>query len=135
MDWLNGGSTNFRSKSCGTCQTPISTKKYCSVACQKDFEWLQKKGLVIKGEGNSSAVKRYLLEQGHICNCCKNTIWNNVPIPLELEHKDGNSKNNSLDNTELLCPNCHALTPTYKNRNRGNGRASRRKRYAEGKSY
>jgi hypothetical protein len=39
------------------------------------------------------------------------------PIPLELDHIDGHHWNNSLDNLRLLCPNCHAQTPTYKARN------------------
>ena len=54
---------------------------------------------------------------------------------MELEHKDGNSSNNSLDNVCLLCPNCHSQTDTYKNKNKGNGRHYRRLRYSEGKSY
>jgi 5-methylcytosine-specific restriction endonuclease McrA len=39
-------------------------------------------------------------------------------IPLELEHRDGNFLNNSPDNLEILCPNCHSLTPTYKGANK-----------------
>jgi predicted HNH restriction endonuclease len=54
---------------------------------------------------------------------------------LELEHKDGNGENNDLKNICLLCPNCHSQTATYKNKNKGNGRHYRRKRYSEGKSY
>ena len=50
-------------------------------------------------------------------------------IPLEIEHKDGNYANNSEDNLELLCPNCHSLTATYKGANRGNGRKARNKYY------
>src|SRR6516164_8655510 len=48
------------------------------------------------------------------CYGCNLTIWLNRPIPLELEHKDGNHDNNTLENLILLCPNCHALTPTYR---------------------
>jgi 5-methylcytosine-specific restriction endonuclease McrA len=66
-----------------------------------------------------------------------NPITNNVPI--ELEHIDGDSTNNSLENLKLLCPNCHSLTPTFGALNKGNGRWSkrklnRRKRYNDGKS-
>ena len=53
----------------------------------------------------------------HKCNKCKLTTWLTHPIPLELEHKDGNHLNNNLDNLELLCPNCHAFTPTYRGKN------------------
>lgn len=55
--------------------------------------------------------------RGHQCECCHNTEWNNQPIPLEIHHKDGDHLNNVLDNLQLLCPNCHALTENYKGRN------------------
>ena len=52
------------------------------------------------------------------CNNCGGTHWMGQDIPLELEHKDGNHHNNSLDNLELLCPNCHAQTSTYRGKNK-----------------
>lgn len=48
------------------------------------------------------------------CECCHNTEWNGKPIPLELHHKDGNHNNNSFDNLQILCPNCHAQTDYYR---------------------
>lgn len=47
-------------------------------------------------------------------------------IPLEVEHIDGNYKNNTPENVTLLCPNCHSLTSTYKGANKGNGRKERK---------
>jgi 5-methylcytosine-specific restriction endonuclease McrA len=59
------------------------------------------------------------------CGWCEiNPITNKVPI--QLEHIDGNSENNSLDNLKILCPNCHSLTPTFGALNKGNGRELRR---------
>ena len=52
-----------------------------------------------------------------MCNKCGNTQWLGLDIPLELHHKDGNKDNNSLENLELLCPNCHYFTDTYKSKN------------------
>jgi hypothetical protein len=46
-------------------------------------------------------------------------------VPVEVEHVDGNWENNRLDNLTLLCPNCHALTPTFRALNWGRGRAHR----------
>jgi hypothetical protein len=53
------------------------------------------------------------------CNNCHLSTWLDNPIPLELDHIDGNNSNNNLDNLRLLCPNCHALTPTYRGKNKG----------------
>ena len=69
----------------------------------------------------SYKLKRRLLKEGifkHQCMNCRRTKWAGKPIPLELDHIDGNNKNNSLTNLRLLCPNCHALTPTYRSKNR-----------------
>lgn len=47
-------------------------------------------------------------------------------VPLEVHHIDGNYKNNSEDNLQLLCPSCHSLTSTYGGANRGCGRGKHR---------
>lgn len=68
----------------------------------------------------SDKVRLKLLKEKykeHKCECCQLTEWNGKPIPLELHHIDGNHYNNSLDNFQLLCPNCHAFTDSYRGRN------------------
>lgn len=62
--------------------------------------------------------KRIIYEQDCKCNRCKLSEWMGEKIPLELEHKDGNHFNNERDNLEILCPNCHALTSTWRGRNK-----------------
>jgi hypothetical protein len=116
--------------------------KYCSNRCQIDYQYNLKIAewkithIASSGSGSAPWLKRYLFEkQNGQCNHCKNTEWLGKPINLELEHKDGNSVNDHEDNVELLCPNCHSYTPTYKGRNKGSGRHSRRERYAAGKSF
>lgn len=52
-----------------------------------------------------------------MCNSCGLEDWLGEKIPLELEHKDGTSTNHKLSNLELLCPNCHAQTSTYRGKN------------------
>lgn len=69
----------------------------------------------------SFRLKNRLIKEGILeptCSCCGNSEWLGGPIPLELDHIDGNSANNSLTNLRLLCPNCHALTPTYRGKNK-----------------
>jgi 5-methylcytosine-specific restriction endonuclease McrA len=53
------------------------------------------------------------------CARCRRHTWEGGPIPLELDHIDGDRTNNLLENLRLLCPNCRALTPTYRGRNIG----------------
>lgn len=62
--------------------------------------------------------KRIIYEQDSKCNRCDLSEWMGEKIPLELEHKDGNHFNNDRDNLEILCPNCHALTSTWRGRNK-----------------
>lgn len=76
------------------------------------------KRFAVFGCPGSGQFKNALIsERGHVCEQCKGTEWLNVPIPLELEHVDGNRRNNTRENLKLLCPNCHALTNTWRGRN------------------
>lgn len=63
---------------------------------------------------NDSIKKHLIRKYGHQCFKCGNTEWNGLPIALEVEHISGESTDNSEDNLSLLCPNCHAQTPTYR---------------------
>jgi len=71
-------------------------------------------------EYQSNKLRIRLIEEGikeHKCEKCNNTKWLGFLIPLELNHKDGNKRNHELKNIELLCPNCHTLTPNYRGKN------------------
>lgn len=125
------------------------TKKIDSLYCSNSCHMIHRYNIYIdkwkknevdgkKGDNVSNYIRKYLfLKYDNKCTKCdwsiKNEFTNN--IPLEIEHIDGDSKNNKEENLTLLCPNCHSLTKTYKGANRGNGRYNRRKRYNDGKSY
>ena len=68
----------------------------------------------------TNKIRKKILEEGikeHRCENCGLTTWLGKPIPLEIHHKDGNKTHNEIDNFELLCPNCHALTDSYRGKN------------------
>jgi hypothetical protein len=111
-------------------------KKYCSTKCQfilKNKEYIKnwKNGLEngMRGEDQiSTTIRNYMLEKSnHKCSLCG---WSEInqftkKVPLEIEHIDGNYKNNKEENLVVLCPNCHSLTSTYKALNTGKGRRGR----------
>lgn len=122
---------------CKNCGAEVRQRPnvYCSIACQ----WQYKRRTKFENSPRVigvRALKSYLLDlREPKCEVCGVTQWMGKPVPLELDHKDGNSANNDLDNLRLICPNCHAQTDTYKAKNMGRGRHYRRERYAQGKSY
>ena len=53
------------------------------------------------------------------CEKCGNTgQWKNEKLILQLEHKNGISNDNRVDNLEWMCPNCHSQTDTFSGRNK-----------------
>jgi hypothetical protein len=68
-------------------------------------------------------LKLRLIQEGYIEDKCCRCGWHEKPegsdfTPCELHHKDGNSRNHTLDNLELICPNCHSLTVNYRAKNK-----------------
>ena len=73
-----------------------------------------------KGTGNHKEV--LMQERGHKCESCNKKTWLGKPITLELDHTDGDRKNNVKENLKLLCPNCHSYTKTWRGRNINTGK-------------
>ena len=68
---------------------------------------------VLRGYVERHDMLKYECEQ---CGC--DGHWQNGIISLELDHIDGDNTNNEITNLRYLCPNCHALTETYRGRNK-----------------
>lgn len=66
--------------------------------------------------------KRIIIEQNKKCSHCGMSEWFGKPLNFELDHIDGNRDNNLRENLEILCPNCHSFTNTWRGRNKNNKR-------------
>jgi 5-methylcytosine-specific restriction endonuclease McrA len=63
---------------------------------------------------------KVIIEQGLKCANCGIDEWLGQPITLEIDHIDGDNKNDARENLEALCPNCHSQTPTWRGRHENN---------------
>jgi len=125
-------------KPCVRCGTVTANRKYCSIGCQHLHIWEElKKDAIEKGRFPTwKNAKRWLLEiNGITCDVCGHSRWMGKPMPITIDHINGNHTDHRIDNVRLICPNCDAQTDTYKGKNRGNGRHSRMERYNKGLSY
>jgi hypothetical protein len=143
----NNTRRNRQTPTCQVCGTHVTkgSEKFCSVTCHKQHrhtEYIQrwKAGLEdgVNGGGMSISptIRKYLFEQrGPACWKCGWSQVNPVTnrVPLQVNHIDGNPLNNKEENLELICPNCHSITPNFGALNMGNGREVRRARYHQKK--
>lgn len=78
--------------------------------------------LVAGSAHRGSGLRDRLIDEGVLvarCSRCGIDRWQGRKAPLQLDHIDGDPTNNQRENLRLLCPNCHAQTPTYCGRNIG----------------
>lgn len=113
--------------------------KYCCQQCQLDYQYKQyierwkngqESGLKGKYEV-SNHIRKYLFEKNN--NSCQKCGWSGVNpitgnVPLQIHHIDGDCLNNSENNLELLCPNCHSLTETFGTLNKISSRVYRKQK-------
>jgi hypothetical protein len=125
-------------KSCKHCGKDIPNRNvYCDNRCQKDYEvdlkikaWHSGENF-LRGDGLTIPVwiRKFLIKESN--NQCSICGWSEInpftqTTPLEIDHIDGDSKNNQKINLRVLCPNCHSLQNTFKNT--GNRKSSRNRK-------
>lgn len=126
---------------CEYCQTPTNNKRFCSHSCKqtvlnKTRPRKIKSTKICKNEEkwnkglfspySRDAIRRRLSkDKGYSCEICGISEWQKKPITLQVDHIDGDPTNNLPMNLRLLCPNCHAQTPTWGAKNKGSGRKSK----------
>ena len=137
-------------RNCVNCNVVLKNRfkiKFCSNKCQHNHQhqlFIQKwkegfsNGAVgVSARALSMHIRRHLIESsGEKCSECgwnrRNLITGRVP--LEIDHVDGNAENNKENNLRVLCPNCHSLTPHFRNLNKGKGRQWRMKKYIKNRA-
>lgn len=120
-------------KSCFFCNKPIKlANKFCDKICYNNY--VKSKRIENLENGllkDNDTIRLALIEKyGDVCSICNiNSVWNNLPLILQVDHIDGNSDNNVESNLRLLCPNCHTQTDTFCGG--GKPKATKRNKYLQ----
>ena len=112
---------------CGSKLEGRNKERFCSQKCHGGYRSGQRAKRLdsLKDLGGVSVQARrsYLIAKlGRRCSLCGITEWKGQPVPVILDHIDGDPTNHLRNNFRIICPNCDAQLPTYTGRNRGNGR-------------
>jgi Zn finger protein HypA/HybF involved in hydrogenase expression len=125
------GSNKYKVK-CKNCDTKVN--KYnktglcskCNTQKRKEKlteKWLENGNISLKGRPRGYIREYIQKQQDNKCILCgQENTWNGKPLIFILDHIDGDSRNNSPDNLRMICPNCDTQLPTFKSKNKGNGR-------------
>ncbi|ANZ18465.1 HNH endonuclease [Streptomyces noursei] len=126
LDCVGGHQTHIarRIKACG-----IDTSHFSTVVRTENMRYNQRRRTAeeILVEATSaharrlpnSRLKRAMRELGvaERCTLCGiEPVWRGDPLPLEVDHIDGNWRDNRIRNLRFLCPNCHSTTDSYRGR-------------------
>lgn len=92
---------------------------------EKRIQKQLKEAFIENSKASNESINNYLtnyLYWPRVCSSCGLNEWRGYPIPLELHHKNGNNRDNRLENLEYLCLNCHAITSNFRGKNINSGK-------------
>lgn len=82
------------------------------------------------GRNHAKELKDRALALGYVENECAlcglPATWQGRPLSLQLDHVDGDHRNNRPENLRMLCPNCHTQTETFTSKRLRNSTECRR---------
>lgn len=125
---------------CGKEFKKTQKASFCNNTCyaeynRKNYIERWKKGEesgVVGGSEISQILRDYLINEAN--NSCEVCGWSQVNpytgrVPLQIHHIDGDCTNNTRENLQVLCPNCHSLTQNFGSRNKKSSRRDKRCKY------
>ena len=85
--------------------------------------------IFVKGLKRESVIRQRFLQLGRVLYTCAvcdlAPVWNDQPLTLQLDHINGQSTDNRVENLRWICPNCHSQTETYVGKNSKGTRKTR----------
>lgn len=97
---------HFTGRACRKGKSPTNKRPWQDILVKRSFGTKE----------DTSRLRRALIESGREYECeeCNGeAVWNNKPLCIQIDHKDGNWLNNFPDNLRFMCPNCHSQTNTF----------------------
>ncbi len=109
MKELNLDTSHFLGRSVGRGGKPVNRTPFDEIlVVMPNSKWRRER---------SHVLRRALLDSGreYVCvgGCGLDQVWNGKPLMLQVDHVDGNWRDNRRENLRFLCPNCHSQTENF----------------------